>query len=305
MALRDIQPQEMLQIAELYSTPGGVRDLLGQHVELSNYPEYFAEVAAALKEAQALVVRAETERRDAYKGTQTSVEAKLERVLRQTWFTLEAAKQVEDGTMAADAERLTAVLLPDGRQGVNYSVARKVGEAQLADDRAGPAELKMMRRIRGPGGTLSDLHEQRMEYAAVLHGVEIKLLELGVDLEVEANTLAAARRRWMRTVVMLESQVDFLELDLEARHTLLHAVHGASERGERRRSARASGESAAVAAVVASAVDSEDTLERPLHGGLGAGGVPGGGLGVPAPAPLGSDPGPAGPTSSGGGSAPG
>lgn len=244
----------MIQIAEMYSSPGGLRDLLGQYTELSNYPQYFTEVAEALKAAQALVVEAATERREAYKGTKTSVEAKLERVLRQIFFVLEAAQQVEDGAMVAGAEKLTQLILPEGRQSVNYSVTRKVGDAQLADDRVGPEERKLMKQIKGPGGTLADLHEQRMEYAAVLHGVEIKLLELGLDLELEANTLAEARRKWMRTVVMLESQINFLELSDNDRHKLWSSIERASERGEKRRGARASGEAAVVNAVVEGAV---------------------------------------------------
>lgn len=269
MALRDLHEDTMLDVALSYTDPQQYRPLLEAEPLLAPFIPEFAAVAAALKKAGEDVDADLEVKKEGVKGTQSSLEAKHDRVIRQLVLTLEGHAYSEDKDRVQAAARLSELLVPDGRSLTRFSLSRKLGAAEAADAKMDAEKVRLAKKLRAPDGTALDLHERRMELAASLISVRARLNSLN-QVPESGLQLNEARDRFIKTMRAFESVVAFADLGNPEVQNLL----GVSERAQERADARR----ARVAARSAEEGGGNGAVEGPGDGGGAGNGVGGSGV---------------------------
>ena len=228
MALRDINESVMLQLARSFVSPEGLRPTLEGEPRLAFFVQDFERVFAQLDEAIEGADAARGAKIEGVKGTQTSIEAQLDRVGRQMMATLQAARFSRRGEVIRAAETLEPVLFRRGLRMNRQRLETKVAEAFYADAALQPAVRGLLPLVAGPDGTLEVLHEERLELAEGLRAVMQRLHTLELD-ESLTHRIVDARNAFIRTVKGLEATLELAGASAALRGKLLAPVEASSE----------------------------------------------------------------------------
>ena len=228
MALRDINESIMLELAKSYASPEGLRPKLEAEPRLAFFAKDFEAVVEALDSAIQGADAARDAKIQGVRGTQTSIEAELDRVGRQMVGTLQAARHSKDPQVVRAAETLEPVLFRNGLRMNRQRLETKVAEAFYSDAALQPSQRGTMPLVRGPDGTLDKLHEERLELAEGLRSVMRRLHSLELEEEI-TNGIVDARNLFIRTVKALESTLELSGASPRDRNALLGAVEASSE----------------------------------------------------------------------------
>ena len=228
MALRDINESIMLQLARSYVSPEGLRKELEAEPRLAFFVQDFESVYLQLDAAIQGADAARGAKIEGVKGTQTSIEAQLDRVARQMAGALQVARHSKDPDVIRAADALEPVLFRRGLRVNRLRLETKVAEAFYADAALQPALRGLMPLINCPDGTLDVLHEERLELAEGLRAAMQRLHTLELDENV-THGIFDARMAFTRTVRALEATLDLSGASPTLKAKLLGAVHASAE----------------------------------------------------------------------------
>lgn len=239
MDLRGLHDTIMLNAARALASPDRLRPILDKYPDLASFAKRFGRVETALREAMDDIDEDHRERLEAVKAQRSELEAKHDAVIRQTWLALEAHRFALEPTVREQAASLSRTLLPVGRRMTNrYSVNRKLGEAQAAEERLDPPDREELRQLEAPQGTVLALHELRMDVVKELESVQDQLSGLTTQMKAPSQNIARIRRQWIRLVRAFISMMDLVGVDPEDREKVLAPITEDVEKRERQRSRR-------------------------------------------------------------------
>lgn len=227
--IRGIHENTMLSLAEKFIDANHLRGQLEGHPQLTPFVGHFEEVVRILREVIDARLVETSEEVVQQKEARFQALAEHDAVIAQLHFSLAAARASIDPAVAASAVRLYALLLPEARGVLRYSVERKLGEAYAAQERIEPADREAMERLGTVSGSVWALHERRIEVAERLADHDVALLKLRSQAPPGAVGLREAKGYWVRLVRLFEATVRFLVITDEEKQLLLGHIEDAAQ----------------------------------------------------------------------------
>ncbi len=136
----------------------------------------------------------------------------------------------------ATLDALREVLLPEGRQVVNWSLRRQGGAAERAMTRLSPTQKKALREMKIPGGTLLGFLDERVKLARQLVDLDRRRMALVAAAESKSSVgTYDATLAFVRTVGLFVAIVEASKVDAADRDRLLGALESALDQAESRR----------------------------------------------------------------------
>jgi hypothetical protein len=241
MSLRNLSPQTMVNISEAWLDAEKDREVFAALPLLGALLPAIEEAHEGIKRTQRLSSSIQNELK-ALLDQAVALDTTHDRKLRGTYnFLGSVAEMTDDSDLAKGALDLRDRLVPVGLKATTRSYGDQAGDAKLLPSRLDDASTKLLKKLKIPGGQLSDVVEGWRSAALELEAVDAKREKLTEELPkspdgVTPRDVHNARNAWIRVVRAVETNA---ALEKGATEEVLKRLFGRLRRDEAKADRRA------------------------------------------------------------------
>lgn len=231
MAYKNLNLKEMAGLSRHWAGParGVVMKLALGPALINDHEAFLASAAASAKPDDAVLAAAD--------ARSHAADQVFDRLVRGGYYTLTGLSELaDDPVLAARFLQVRDRLFPGGLSMTQLSFLSESAAAEAVHHRLAQSDLDLLATIVLPGG--GNLAQVVVAWAAA--GVALREAEHEREAlrlatgEVPSGMQLAARNRWLRAVYMLVASLDYAELSVPERNTLLAKLHEAEALAELR-----------------------------------------------------------------------